>query len=107
MADETRARFLVLVRAIDRHSKAGEHRQALWLLRDLLALGREDSRYSKKKSHLIAALAYRAVQAGQPDVALEFLGVADREIPDAHLMPMLRSERDNVRKAAKAAGGRG
>ncbi|MBI4416331.1 MAG: hypothetical protein HY557_05055 [Euryarchaeota archaeon] len=98
--DSTAERFKALVRSIDRVSKRGDHRGALAILPDLLAVEPHDSRLSKKKSHFITALAYRAYQAGDHDSALAFLDVADREIPDGHITPFLREERATIRKAA-------
>lgn len=95
--------FKEIVREIDRASKRGDHRQALGMLPRLLAVKPADPLFSKKKSHFIAALAHRAIQAGKVEVAIEFLRVADREIPDEHMTLFLREERANIRKAATGA----
>ncbi len=102
MADSTAERFKGIVRAIDRVSKQGDYRGALAMVPELFAVKPHDSTFSKKKSHFIAALAYRAYQAGDRDIALDFLDVADRGIPDGHLTPFLREERETIRRAASA-----
>lgn len=98
--DPVGERFRALVREVDRASKRGAHEEALDLLPRLLAVAPEDPRFSKKKSHFLAALAYRALQDGRTDAALAFLDVADRELPDDHMNPFLRDERATIRVAA-------
>src|SRR2546422_3478967 len=95
--------FKAIVRKIDRVSKEGDHRQTVAMLAELLAVEPEDPLYSKKKSHFIAALAFRAHGAEDDATALALLDLADREIPDGHLIPMLRRERGQVRAMATRA----
>ena len=102
--DATFERFKEIVRGIDLRSKAGDHARALGMLPGLLAVERDDPRYSMKKSHFIAALAFRAVQAGEREVAFRFLDLADRELPDEHMIPFLREERWTIREAATGPG---
>lgn len=103
MTDEVMEQFKEIVREIDRVSKRGDHRQTLAMLPQLLAVESGDALYSKKKSHFLAALAFRALQGGEAATAIEFLELADRGIPDEHMTPFLRGERANIRKASTEA----
>lgn len=99
----TKERFKRLVRRIDAPSKAGDHRQALTMLSELLAVEPGDPSLVKKTSHFIAALAFRALQGGDPAAALHFLDIADEQLPDEHMTPFLREEREALRRAATGA----
>jgi hypothetical protein len=101
MPGETSEAFRALVRRIDRASKDGDHARAIAMLDELMAMAPADPLYSKKKSHFLAALAYRALQAGESGAALALLERADRDLPDGHMTPFLREERETIRTAAR------
>ena len=103
MPPDPRHAFTERVKEIDPVFKAGDL-DAFWpAVRALVAMAPERRDLSLKKSHYLASLAARSLLRGDPDAALAFLQLADREIDPSHLTPFLRREREDFRRRAELA----
>lgn len=103
MPPEPRKAFTERVKAIDPVFKAGDLETFWPLLRGLVAMAPERRDLSLKKSHYLAGLAAQSLIREDPQTALAFLELADREIDPEHLTPFLRREREDFRARAQLA----
>jgi len=101
--DPEREAFVEKVKAIDLVFKPGGIEVTLRLLPSLMAMGPEREILSRKKSHYLASLALRCLRKQDPESAIRFLDLADAQIRDDHLIPLLRNERARFRNEAVRA----
>ncbi len=97
MAEDARATFASVVKAIDPLFKRGELERFWVALRELIALAPDRDDLWRKKSHYLVSVALRSLRRGDLDSARKFLDFADVRIPESPLTPYFRRERQEMK----------